>query len=79
MDFETANRLREQRAYRRAQIAERWQERVMRELKRQGSSQKGKEEAPQKMKGMEGQVGPQHIGGVTKEVQQMYRSLAQVE
>ena len=54
MDVETARRLRERRAHRRAQLAERWRERVMRELKRQGSSQKDKKEAPQEIVDMEG-------------------------
>ena len=54
MDVETANRLRERRAHRRAQIAERWRERVMKELKRQESGRKNKEEAPQMTKGVEG-------------------------
>ena len=68
MDVEITKRLKKQKAHRREKIAERWRERVMKELKRQGSSQKRKEEVPQMMKGMEGQVGPQDIGGVMKEV-----------
>ena len=68
MDIETSNRLRERRAHHRAQIAERWRERVMKELKRQESGQNKKEEVPQMTKGMEGQVGPHGIGGAVKEV-----------
>ena len=46
MDVETYNRLRERHAHRRAQIVEKWRERVIKELKRQESCQKGKEEVP---------------------------------
>ena len=58
MDAETAKRLRERRAHWRAQIADKWRERVMRELKWRGSSQKDKEELPQRIVDMEGQEGP---------------------
>ena len=41
---------------------------MIKELKRQESSQKEKEEAPHMTKETESQVGPQDIGGTVKEV-----------
>ena len=48
-------------------------------MEKQESNRKDKEEAPQMTKEMEGQMGSQDIGDITKEVQQVYRSPAQAE
>ena len=56
MDVEVARRLRERRAHQKAQIANRWQERVMRELKRREDNRKNQEEAPQRMGMMDTQA-----------------------
>ena len=52
---------------------------MIKELKKQESSLKDKEEAPQMTKEKESQVGPQDLGGTIKEVQQVYRSPTQTE
>ena len=68
MDAKTSSRLRERRAHRRAQFAEKWRERVMKELERPERKIKDKEEVPQLTKELEGQTRSQEIGGTTKEV-----------
>ena len=49
MDAKATRRLRERPAHRQAQIADRWRERVMRELRRRGNDRKNQEEAPQRI------------------------------
>ena len=48
MDVEAACKLRERRVHRRAQIADRWRRRVMRDLKRREIERKNQKEAPQR-------------------------------
>ena len=48
MDAEAACKLRELRAHRRAQIADRWRRRVMRDLKRREIERKNQKEVPQR-------------------------------
>ena len=62
-----------------AHLAEKWQERVMKELERQERKRRDKGEVPQMTKNMESQTSSQHIGGTTKEVRQVYRSPSQEE
>ena len=52
MDVEAACKLRESRAHRRAQIADRWRRRVMRDLKRREIEKKNQKEAPQRTRTM---------------------------
>ena len=49
MDDKAARRLRERRAHRLAQIADRWRRRVMRDLKRREIERKNQKEAPQRI------------------------------
>ena len=49
MDVEATCKLRERRAHRRAQIADRWRRRVMRDLKRREIERKNQKEAPQRI------------------------------
>ena len=58
------------------QIAEKWRERVMKELEKQESSRQNKEKVSQMTKEMEGQTESQGIGGTVKEFRQVYRSPA---
>ena len=52
MDAEAACKVRELRAHRRAQIADRWRRRVMRDLKRREIERKNQKEAPQRTRTM---------------------------
>ena len=47
MDVGTSSRLRERRAHRRAQIAEKWRERAIREFEKQEKNRQNKEKASQ--------------------------------
>ena len=53
MDVEAACKLRERRAHRRAQIADRWRRRVMRDLKRREIERKNQKEVPQRIGSMD--------------------------
>ena len=63
MDAKTSSRLRDQRAHRRAQLAEKWRERVMKELERQERKRRDKGVAPQMTKHMESQMSSYDMGG----------------
>ena len=76
MDSRTSSRLREQRAHQRAQIAEKWQERAMKEFENQEKNRQNKEKAPQMIEERECQMGSQGMGGTIKEVRKVYRSPA---
>ena len=79
MDVEAARRLRERRAHQRARIADRWRERMMRELKRRESNRKNQEEAPQRIGIMDTQAYTLEREGTTVGVQQVHGSPAKRE
>ena len=74
MDVEAACKLWERRAHRRAQIADRWRRRVMRDLKRREIERKNQKEAPQRI-GVMG-LDAREEDGTTVEVQWVHGSSA---